>query len=135
MKYFKIQELVDRKTFEEKGEESFSYFNKEALIALDDLREFFGKSIVVNNWASGGKLQWRGLRLPACKEFSEGSQHSVGNAFDCTIVGLTAAEARELILLHKNDKLLKRITRLEGNVRWLHFDLKPAVNRIRVFTA
>ena len=127
MKYFKLEEIVDRKTFEKMGTEAWQLFNTEALIALDDLREFFGKNITVNNWLWEGKLQWRGYRTPEkAKELgAPNSQHAKGNAFDCSIQGYTAKEARATIIAHQDDPLLCRIMRIEDDVSWLHFDLGP----------
>ena len=122
MKFFQLQELIDRTTFETLGEEAWQKFNTEALIALDDLREYFNASITINDWSRGGQSQWRGYRSSACPIGATHSQHRSGNAFDCTIKGYTAAEARAEIIAHQDDELLKRIMRLEDKVSWVHFD-------------
>jgi hypothetical protein len=134
MRYFTAKELVDKKTYAIMGENALSLFNPEALIALDDLREYLNTPIIVNDWHNGGTMQWRGCRLPICKEYSKGSQHAIGNAFDCTVQGYTAEQARVIICNHKDHELLRRIKRLEAGVSWLHFDLKPAAYRIQIFT-
>ena len=125
MKYFKPEELVDKKTFETMGENCLSLFNPEVLIALDNLREYFNCPITVNNWHKGGMFQWRGYRTPEkAKELgSPNSQHAKGNAFDCTINGYSAREVRAEIIAHQDHELLKLITRMEANTSWLHFDL------------
>ena len=134
MKHFQLYEIVDRKTFETKGNAALALFNIEALIALDDLREFFGKNITVNNWHSGGPMQWRGLRTEACKIGAKASQHRKGNAFDCSVQGYTAQEARAEIIAHQNDPLLSRIMRIEDGVSWLHFDLGiPPKGKDRIY--
>jgi len=144
MKYFKIEEIVDRETFETLGEEAWQLFNTDALIALDDLREFLNTSITVNDWAHGGSMQWRGYRSDRCPIGAKLSYHRAirkngviirpAEAFDCTIKGYTAAEARSVILAHQDDPLLERITRMEDKVSWLHFDLMelPA-NKERIY--
>ena len=125
MKYFKPEELVGKKTFETMGENSLSLFSPQALIALDNLREYFNCPITVNNWHKGGMFQWRGYRTPEkAKELgSPNSQHAKGNAFDCTINGYSAREVRAEIIAHQDHELLKLITRMEANTSWLHFDL------------
>lgn len=133
MKYFKPIELVDPMTYEKMFDDCLDLFIPDALQALDDLREFFGKPITVNNWHEGGTLKYRGYRGPECTVGAKKSQHRLGNAFDCTIKGVTAEEARQRILKNKSNPLLNRIMRLEGGVSWLHFDLKPIKNRIYVF--
>jgi hypothetical protein len=141
MKYFNIYELVDKKTFEEHGTDAFDLFNPDALIALDDLREFFGSSVTVNNWHEvNGGSQWRGLRTPekATELGSPHSQHRYGNAFDCDVQGYTAKQAREIIKFNQDDPLLKRIQRIEDKVSWVHFDLADLPDgkkRIYIFKA
>jgi len=127
MKNFAVFELVDRETYENMGEGALSLFNPDALIALDDLRDFFGKGIIVNNWSWGGKFQWRGFRTPgkATELGNQNSQHAKGNAFDCDIQGFTAEQARQKILADHNNLLLSKIMRMEADVSWLHIDLGP----------
>ena len=134
MLWFKLQELVDKETFEEYGPKAWMFFNSKALVALDNLRDFFKASITVNNWHIGGRFQFRGYRPQDCKVGARLSQHRLGNAFDCDIKGYTAEEARQKILQNQNNPLLEKIMRLEGKVGWLHFDLKPPNNRIHVFS-
>ena len=140
MKYFKAYELVDKDTYGKMSEDALSLFNPIALQALDDLREFFGCPIAINDWHSGGNFQWRGWRTPekAAELGAIHSQHALGNAFDCTIFGLTAFEARTIILANKDKPLLRKITRLEDGVSWVHFDCKElseGINRIHLFKA
>ena len=125
MKYFKLEELVDRETFETQGEKAWSLFNPIALIALDNLREYFGVSIMINNWAKGGTMQWRGYRSPQCPIGAVHSQHRKGNAFDCSISKHDAGMARAIILAYQENELLRNITRLEDKVSWVHFDCAP----------
>lgn len=136
MKYFELNELVDRNTFEMLGEAAWNLFNPVALIALDNLREYFGVPIVVNNWAKGGTMQWRGYRSAECPIGAVRSQHRNGNAFDCTIRGYEAGMARSIIMAYQENELLKDITRLEDKVSWVHFDcasLPPGKKRIYLF--
>jgi hypothetical protein len=134
MKYFKLNELVDRDTFQTLGEKAWGLFNPEALKALDDLREYFAVSITVNDWSRGGTMQWRGYRSAQCPIGAKYSQHRQGNAFDCTIKGYTAAEARSVIIASQENDLLKRIMRLEDKVDWVHFDLGlPPKGKERIY--
>lgn len=135
MIYFKPIELVDPKTYERMLDGCLELFNPQALQALDDLREFFGVPVIVNNWHEGGPFRYRGYRPPEYKGGAKFSQHRLGKAFDCDIHGFTAEEARTRILKHKDNPLLCLIMRLEGGVNWLHFDLKPVQERIEVFHA
>jgi hypothetical protein len=132
--YFKIHELVDRNTFYKWGEGAWGLINPVALTALEGVREFFNVPVIVNNWWDGaGKMQFRGYRPPECKIGAPASEHRKGNAFDCTVTGQTAEEARKIILENKDNPLLLNITRMEADVSWLHFDCKPVKERIYVF--
>lgn len=138
MKYFKAFELVDKDTYEKMGEEALSLFTPASLQALDDLREFFGCPIIINDWHCGGDFQWRGWRTTAkaAELGAPHSQHALGNAFDCTVFGLTAPEARRIILANQDKPLLQKITRLEDGVSWVHLDcmeLSEGIHRIHLF--
>ncbi len=137
MRHFQVYELVDEETYERMGEAAISLFAPEALEALDGLRDYFDLPIVVNNWHAGGSWQWRGWRTPEkAKELgAPHSQHALGRAFDCTIHGIPAEEARARILGDKDHHLLCRITRLEEAVAWVHFDTMPVADRIHLFRA
>lgn len=138
--HFRTEELVDRQTYERMGDAALDLFTPTALAALEDLRAFFNEfrptSIMVNNWPFGGTLQWRGYRTreKAAQLGSPNSQHAAGNAFDCNVSGYTAEQARRKILTRQDHPLLRKITRLEADVRWLHFDCKPlAANQRRIY--
>ena len=139
MKYFKVFELVNRETYDKMGDRAIELFTPDALAALDGIREYFGAPVTVNNWHSGGPFEWRGWRTlkKAAELGAPKSAHARGEAFDCDIQGVTAEEARQRILDDKSNPLLLKITRIEANVNWLHFDvteLPYGVHRIYVFT-
>jgi hypothetical protein len=140
MKHFKAYELVDHSTFDRMGETALDLFVPAALQALDDLREYFGAPITVNNWHAGGLLEWRGYRTlaKAAELGAPKSKHALGEAFDCDIAGMLAEDARKQIILDQDNELLKRIMRMEARVNWLHFDvaeLPYGVQRIYMFHA
>ena len=60
--YFSIKELVSPIVYQKWGEQSWMFFNPDILQDLDTIRETWGSSIVINNWASGGNLKQCGLR-------------------------------------------------------------------------
>jgi len=135
-KHFKLHELVDKKTLLLHGVECWNFFSDEAIDMIDGLREFFFSPITVNNWYWKGQFSFRGYRPPSypIEKSPAGSLHRFGMAFDMDIKGISAAEARTAILADKDHKLLKNIMRMEGNVNWLHVDLKTGKERIYVFT-
>lgn len=122
---FAIWELVDKQTYEARGERAWALLDTNALIVLNALREKFGPA-VVNNWKSGGPWQWRGLRYPECKEYSRYSQHNFGRAFDVSFKSATAQEVREYILKEWTWNDHKIHITLEDDVSWVHFDTRNA---------
>jgi len=143
MRHFQAYELVDELLYNRLGAAAcLELFNAEALIALDDFEDFFGRPVMVNNWHTGSALQHRGYRPHAVQvalgTVKDISQHEVGNAFDCTIHDIDAETARQRILENQDHPLLIKITRLEASVPWVHFDLKElpeGVKRIHLFSA
>jgi hypothetical protein len=133
-KHFRIEELVPMETFEAFGRHSWAFLSPRALMALDSLRELFDAPITVNNWLWGGPFNFRGLRPKFCTVGSPYSQHRLGNAFDCDIKGVTAAEARLVILDSKNLFGVQHINAIEADVNWLHFDCRniPYEERIKI---
>jgi hypothetical protein len=132
-KHFQPQELVDTETFNkwDKTENGIWFlFRPEALITLDNMREYFNSPITVNNWAIGGESQCRGFRPFSEPTGAKYSQHRLGNAFDCDIAGHTADEVREEILKNPDHDAFKFINCLEIGISWLHFDTRNIQKRI-----
>ena len=123
-KHFKIQELVDKQTYEKYGEGAWMHFNPIALKALDGIREYFGKSVIVNNWNTGGSMDSRGFRSPNDNTGSRWGFHPKGNAFDFSVEGMTADSVRAEIIKHQNESPFDEITALEINVTWVHMDFR-----------
>ena len=138
-KHFKLQELVDRITYETEGEAAWSKLSPLLISALDGLWEFVQEKtsktpvIIVNNWSFGGDSQWRGLRTENCTVGTNKSQHWKGCAADCHVKGYDAEYIRGLILSDQNNPLIKDIMRMEAGVSWIHLDVKPVPNRIHLF--
>lgn len=131
-KHFSIEELVDRATFEQFGQKAWMFFSPIALRQLDNLRDYFGEPVTINNWKQGGQFQFRGFRPRAYSLGGEFSQHRLGNAFDLDVKGMAASAVRQEILTHKDHLLLKDINCLEDKVNWVHFDCRNCLERILV---
>ena len=141
MRHFQLYELVDRETYETRGETAWELFDPIALEMLDDLRDFFNHPITVNNWHAGGPFQFRGYRPPTYKPgVTPGSYHRMGRAFDFDVKDHTATEARKLIIgsAKVNNPLTMKVQRMEADVNWCHVDIAPPPkghNRIYLFHA
>lgn len=131
-KFFKLEELVCKHVMNKYNEtQMWSFFSTQALETLLVLRrDIIKKPFIINNWKSpSGNYTQRGLRCNLCQIPKEKtrlekvymSAHCTGNAFDITVVGMSAEEARKLIDLNKHK--LPYPIRLERDVTWLHFDV------------
>lgn len=130
-RHFRIEELVDKHTFEKFGDRAWMLFNVFALQSLDQIREFFTVPVIVNDWLWGGVNELRGFRPRYVTDFSVYSQHHMGNAFDVHIKGVTAREAQKAILDNKDH--FPFITAVEDIDTHLHFDCRNIKNRILYF--
>lgn len=123
LRYFQMQELVDRKTFQKFEKQSQMLFREEALVALEDLRYELGRPLVVNNWREGGELEWCGLRTLDCYKGAKWSAHRLGCGFDAHCPTMSAPEVQEFIRTKHKQGLLQRIKRMEiGTPTWTHID-------------
>ena len=121
-KYFVIQELVDRHTYELFGEKSWWFFDEKLLTMIDRLREDLQTPIIVNNWMWGGNSQWRGLRTYRCGIGADYSAHRFGKAVDMTVRGYTADEVRKYLFANINR--YPELKGIEMDVSWVHVDVR-----------
>jgi hypothetical protein len=131
-KYFRIEELVDKYTFEKWGKKSWQFFNPQALMMIDGIREYFDSPMYINNWLWGGNLQFRGLRPLYVDTGKKYSMHRFGGGFDGWLKKVTVKEAREEILKNKDHELLKHINCTEAIDTHLHTDVRNISDRIRI---
>lgn len=136
-KYFKIQELVSKQTYEKYGEKSWIFLDERLILTLDALREYFNAPITVNNWLWGGNLQQRGLRTN-CDEIVKNktlknslyvSQHCLGKAVDFNVKNHTVKDVYKVIL--ENPKVfpyIKRIENINKTPTWVHIDIANTEN-------
>lgn len=129
---FKIEELVDKSTYEKFGEQAWQFFNPSILVSVDGVRDYFGKPITVNNWKAGGPFEFRGLRPLTCQIGAPYGLHRFGGAVDYDVKGLSAEEVRQEILKNPNHEKFKLINCLEGNVSWVHMDVRNIAERIKI---
>ena len=133
--HFKIQELVDRKTFEKYGESAWMFLNPLVLMSLEGLRLFLEFPIIVNNWTIGGKYEFSGFRSRACNIGADYSQHRFGNAFDVKCQKFTPIEIFQKIMNNQDNSLFQYITTIEDTAytpSWTHIDCRNIPNRIKV---
>lgn len=123
-KYFKPHELLPPETMQRFGESGlYLFIDIRVLIVLDTIRTFFGAPVTVNNWSTGGKFKYRGYRPDSyyAGAVPPASQHRFGRAADLDIKGVTAVQARDIIMNHQPQ--FPFIKRIEDDVDWIHVDV------------
>lgn len=131
-KYFKLIELVDKYTYSRFKEKAWSFLDPYALQALDNIREYFNSPVTVNTWSFGGDFQYRGFRPKHCDIGADYSFHRYGKAFDYDVKGVPAEEVRQTIIKNKDKDEFKLITCLEADVNWVHMDVRPIEDNLRI---
>lgn len=123
--YFSIEELVCNHVYRRDANMAWRYFPTEFLATLLAVREILDAPMTINNARDG--YSQRGLRCNMCELVAskKGKQlymsaHILGQAFDATVQGMTAEEARQKI--KDNADRLPYPIRMEKNVSWLHID-------------
>lgn len=122
LKHFIIKEFVPPEIWNSEGERSISYLDPNLLLSIEQIRNYFNKVIIVNNWYNGGSFKYRGFRPKDCIIGSKRSMHKKGKAIDFDVLGLTANEVREEIIKHR--ELFPYVSRMEAGVNWIHIDSK-----------
>ena len=132
-----MHELLPPDLYRAYNKRGIFFFDINALVTLDALRDRYGYC-TVNNWFWGGDFKWSGFRPWDCPEGARLSQHKFGRAFDCKFRNVTADEVRED--MRKADcfnpdskrpfpyefQLIRRVENYE-NMNWFHFDLAPQI--------
>ena len=126
-KFFSVKELVCKHVYDRYGEGAAMFLDDKLIATLNTIREkILCAPMTVNNWHLGGSFSQRGLRCNLCdlvREKSERQQlylsaHCLGKGIDFTPEGMTAEEARRLIIGHS--ERLPWPIRLEEGVSWVH---------------
>lgn len=121
--HFILSDLVPKDIVMEDLEYSIRYIDQRVLDALEQVVKFFGVKPIVNNYASGGSLSYRGFRPPSYDDGAKNSMHRYGKAADISIPGKTDSSVRRTIL--DNRVKFPDIRRMEENTTgWVHIDVK-----------
>lgn len=139
-KYFKISELVCDHMLAKFSEETlWQILDENFKKTIDVVREILGKPMVCNSHKNG--THQRGVRCNLCdlvknKKYCYQSAHVQGKAGDFTVQGMSAEEARNIIIANK-EKLPCNI-RLEHKqngvpIFWLHIDVRDAGEKVYLF--
>lgn len=117
--HFHIEEFVPKDTFLRLGKNSLLLMDNRIIAIADQLRNYFGKPITINNWVYGSDFTQRGWREHGINGKNY-SMHCFGRAIDFDVAGLPAAEVRKAISMHEEQFPLIRGMELDTN--WVHVD-------------
>ena len=122
--HFKLQEFVSKDIFAQYGEKSIWYIDPRLVTLAEFVRNFFNKSITINN---GVDLNYRGFREPECSVGAKLSQHRFGRAMDINVSGMTAKQVYDTILANEEAFMKAGLTCMEdisSTPTWCHLDLR-----------
>lgn len=117
-KHFKASEFLPT------GYTDLSVMSDDILEIADQVRELLGVPCTIN--ANG--RQWSGWRPSDCPIGAPKSLHKRGRAVDLHPVGMTASDARTMILKACDLGAIPKLGRMEADVTWLHLDTGPRKN-------
>lgn len=124
---FTLQEFVDKATYGRYGDKSIWFIDKRIVALAQFMRSRFKASATINNWDSGGVLQYRGFRPRDCTVGAWNSQHRFGRAIDININGTTPDELRQDIVNNFSIYSKFGVTTIEDGAfakTWCHIDLR-----------
>jgi len=132
-KYFKIEELVSKETFDLIKEDTlWKLFDAKLLVTIDALKEKFPEGTMsINTWKWQGDRNQSGLRTKDSEDYSATSQHSLGKAIDCIFSDYDEDSVRQYVI--NNPDEFPYIKGIELNVSWCHFDVRSS-DRVVLFS-
>lgn len=148
---WKLQELVDKATFEKHGVLAWRLIDERMRKFADGLslalEQHYGKHIrlICNNWLwhrnpnASDYFQWRGLRTKDCSLYNPKRFHCrvPCMALDIDSPDIKAYELRKFVIDHQHEDWCKDIGAVEKDVNWLHADcrLRGSDDTIMLFKA
>lgn len=148
-KNFLVEEFVPQKIYEKYGDASLWFVDPKIVNIAQLIRDYFGKSMTINNWHNGGSFNYRGFRPDSfyyqwnadisaytSKRKGKLSQHRMGRAIDFNISGMTADEVREEILKNEEMWIEAGVTTMEDaaySKTWIHLDCRYRNNKKNIF--
>lgn len=136
-KHFNIKELVPESLIKVYGEkDSWNFIKPEAIMGLNIIRLLWNKPLIINTWAYGGNIQFRGWRPMDCEIGAKHSSHKEGLAFD--LVTANPSDHKALWELVRDSHSLSGATEIENikltptwvHVSWRNFPQHPTKIKI-----
>jgi len=105
----------------------FNLMDSKIIIIAQWLRDTLGKSITINNYATGGQYKESGLRSLTTTTGAKKSAHKEGKAIDIKVAGMTAKEVYDWCLDHQMELYGLGVREIEDNAMtptWTHISTR-----------
>lgn len=101
----------------------FNLMDSKIIIIAQWLRDTLGKSITINNYATGGQYKESGLRSLTTTTGAKKSAHKEGKAIDIKVSGMTAKEVYDWCLDNQMQLYalgVREIENINATPTWVH---------------
>jgi len=105
----------------------FNLMDSKIIIIAQWLRDTLGKSITINNYATGGQYKESGLRSLTTTTGAKKSAHKEGKAIDIKVAGMTAKEVYDWCLDHQMELYGLGVREIEDHAytkSWTHISTR-----------
>ena len=117
------------------NETDISKIDPKLIVIAQWIREQIGKSVTINNYATGGQYKESGLRDINTKTGAKKSAHKEGKAIDIKVKGMTAQEVYTWCLVN-SDKLyelgVREIESIKHTPSWVHLGVRGNWSEIKI---
>jgi hypothetical protein len=124
-KNFDLKEFIPPDIYSRYGDSSIWFIDNRVITICQWLRDYFNRSLTINNWHIGGTYKESGLRSFETTTGAQASQHKFGRAADIKIEGITPDEVRKTINMLWITLRRLGLTTVESNTpTWTHIDVR-----------
>ena len=143
--HFQIREFVSGLIWATWKDSSHWFVQRHLIELAESIRVHFDKPMIINNWHTGGRFNYRGFRDDfyyynpngtVKKTSGHLSQHRFGNAIDFNIVGIDCDDIRSEIIANSGKFMALKLTTLEHQdyaPTWVHADCRyTGLDKIKI---
>lgn len=108
-------------------EGDFNLVDPKIVIVAQWIRDTIGKSVTINNYATGGQYKESGLRSLTTSTGAKKSAHKEGKAIDIKVAGMTAKDVYDWCLNHQMELYSLGIREIEDQrwtASWVHLSTR-----------
>jgi len=122
---FYLDEFIPKEIYERFANHSKWFIDPRLVSLAQFVRDYFDKSVTINNWIFGGSRNYSGFRPPNTTIGAVYSQHRFGRAIDPIIKGISPDEVRATIRKDKDLFFQAGLRCVEENTpSWTHLDIR-----------